>query len=224
MIHGIIASSIQVAAGCTYATFRSKAEYYATSGTSHACSKPTGTVSGDLMFAIVNANSNLTITDPSGWTRIDEDNGISSGATIIILYKVAGGSEPTSYTWTTSSSQRTGITIATFEGSFDADPSNGTHSERVVTTTNDDVGANAMTLTNGCAMVVYAAAFDEPANYVWSALTGWTIVSANDSTNNTCIAYKTFENSGSTGSADFIFTTNASGQKATWLWSFVRND
>src|SRR5439155_27313385 len=70
-------------------------------GTLLTINKPTGVVQGDLMianFALNNTNSGA----PSllGWTSIVTQN---TGIRAALLYKVAGGSEPTSYTftWTT---------------------------------------------------------------------------------------------------------------------------
>lgn len=74
-------------------------------GTSAAPSTPTGTASGDLLVAALNTGSGSTaLAPPAGWTAIVAawtDSNDSAGAT---WYKVAGGSEPASYTftWTTS--------------------------------------------------------------------------------------------------------------------------
>jgi hypothetical protein len=58
--------------------------------------KPTGVVAGDVLVAIVTVNNTGGITS-SGWTVVQtEDSGSNS---CVALVKVAGGSEPTSYTF-----------------------------------------------------------------------------------------------------------------------------
>jgi hypothetical protein len=56
---------------------------------------------GDVMVAsiAVNGGSSAVIHEPTGWTpigRTDNDTSIA----LVSYYKVAGGSEPSSYTWT----------------------------------------------------------------------------------------------------------------------------
>ena len=72
--------------------------------TSLTITKPAGTADGDLLIAAVSHNDdNGTISGPSGWIQINQGtSGSSSSADIrlSVWYKVAGGSEPTSYTWT----------------------------------------------------------------------------------------------------------------------------
>lgn len=220
---GIKASSIQIITGCNYPTYVASAETYATSGTNCIVDKPSGTTEGDIMIAIIHFNGNVTITPPTDWITIDEDDGVASGATVLLYYKIAGASEPSSYTWTSSVSNRHGAIIATFSGSFDSDPSNGTFSyDYQDNSASTDVAVASMTLTNGCAMVLYLSAYDQASGGVWTAPSEWTDACANAGGNNVYIGYKTFENSGSTGSVNYsIDETNS--YKVSWLWSFVTN-
>jgi hypothetical protein len=73
-----------------------------TTGTSLTINKPTGVVAGDVMIVnIAQIGNNTTAPSLSGWTLI-------AGADLLgvtlrygaVLYKVAGASEPTSYTFT----------------------------------------------------------------------------------------------------------------------------
>ena len=63
--------------------------------------KPTGTVSGNLMVAFMatNRTSGAAWTPASGWTEIADQVATPN---IAIAYKVAGGSEPSTYTFTFS--------------------------------------------------------------------------------------------------------------------------
>lgn len=71
--------------------------------TSCTVNKVTGTASGHFMVAQVVINSTtVTITPPSGWTLYA--SGTVTGGKMEIYIKIAGGSEPSSYTWNFSSS------------------------------------------------------------------------------------------------------------------------
>ena len=86
--------------------------------TSVNVAKPTSTVSGDFLLAQIlyqNGTSVATLTPPSGWTLVRRtDNGTALGQAI--YYRFAGGSEPTSYTWTFSSSTVAAGGIARYTG------------------------------------------------------------------------------------------------------------
>lgn len=74
------------------------------SATSLACNKPTGVASGHLMIAFVTTN-NDTISAPAGWTSIiHDDNGATATFGDAWYYRVAGGSEGSTYTFTKSGS------------------------------------------------------------------------------------------------------------------------
>lgn len=86
-------------------------------------SKPTGTVDGDLLTAAIALYDNssagpATFTPPSGWTQLGISNGSASyDPQVVVFAKVAGASEPTNYTFTSSRSQsRMAGGIATFYG------------------------------------------------------------------------------------------------------------
>ena len=64
-----------------------------------AVTKPAGTVSGDYMIATVGAAGNGTETVPSGWTLLAQN---TAGQSQKVYGKLAGGSEPASYSWTSA--------------------------------------------------------------------------------------------------------------------------
>lgn len=81
--------------------------------------KPTGVVSGDVMLAWIYVDTNGTISAaPSGWTQLDSQASATTGQTynMYVYYKVAGASEPTSYSWTASSPQYCEIALVAFSG------------------------------------------------------------------------------------------------------------
>lgn len=74
-------------------------------GSSVSPSIPSGVVAGDVLVASV-TNNNGTITAPSGWVKLDglDASGTTGNAWASeIYYKVAGSSEPSTYTWTNNS-------------------------------------------------------------------------------------------------------------------------
>lgn len=56
-----------------------------------------------LWGAEIASGTTATITAPAGWTLIRRtDNASVTASSLAVYYKVAGGSEPSSYTWTLS--------------------------------------------------------------------------------------------------------------------------
>lgn len=71
--------------------------------TSIVINKPSGTVQGDLMLAFQTTSGTLwpTTTPPTGWTQIENPQTLTVESRC--WYKVAGASEPSTYTWVYSS-------------------------------------------------------------------------------------------------------------------------
>jgi hypothetical protein len=82
-----------------------------TSGTALAISKPAGTAEGDLMVAVMAIPTNATWTGATGWTEV-ADEGSSPG--LRVAYRVAGASEGSSYTFTSSASGTSSGCIITY--------------------------------------------------------------------------------------------------------------
>ncbi len=97
-------------------TFRASA--YSAISSSTVINKPTGTISGDLMFAVFNDyTSTDSISTLSGWIALP--NGNNTASSFYVFYKVAGVSEPSSYTWTCSSTCTSGVgVIASYTGTL----------------------------------------------------------------------------------------------------------
>lgn len=64
--------------------------------------KPSGTAAGDVLVSCLTLTSGSVTAAPAGWTRFVAVTGAASPK-VYGYYKVATGSEPTSYSWTTSS-------------------------------------------------------------------------------------------------------------------------
>ncbi len=93
----------------------------ASAGTSLVVAKPTGTVSGDLLLAVIAAASQTTITAPAGWTQVaTQDAGANLRSRV--YRRTAGGSEGSNYTWTLGASARNYGWIGCYEGFDPTDP------------------------------------------------------------------------------------------------------
>lgn len=88
-------------------------------GTGVTATKPTGTAEDDVLIAVFTSNSQ-NATPPSGWTEIiDETVEVFRNQT---FYKVAGGSEPSNYTFSVGSAAPLVLTISAFRGCDASDP------------------------------------------------------------------------------------------------------
>lgn len=87
--------------------------------------KPTGTLDGHVMIAIIQTGGAINITAPGGWTAVDEYDHTTANLTNGLYYKVAS-SEGASYTFTDDSASATPLcgAILTFSGVDTATPIN----------------------------------------------------------------------------------------------------
>lgn len=77
--------------------------------------KPAGTAEGDLMLLVAGAETNgIRATPPSGWTEVFDGDNAGGRSPLYIAYKVAGSSEPSSYTLTFASTTRSAGSILTY--------------------------------------------------------------------------------------------------------------
>jgi hypothetical protein len=83
--------------------------------------RPGGSAAGHVLVAAIASNADTTISAPNGWTAVRQD--IISGAVRQSVYvKVAGSSEPASYTWTLGGSRRVAGGITAYTGVDTARP------------------------------------------------------------------------------------------------------
>ena len=129
-----------------------------TKTTSLTINKPTGVVSGDVMLVNISqyGGSGLTSPTSSGWTLAAGSSLTDSWKYGAVLYKVAGGSEPSSYTFTLNSSVTYAVgDIVAFSGVdasvFDVTPgSYSLHSSSTCSATSiTTVSANAAVIMFG---------------------------------------------------------------------------
>jgi hypothetical protein len=80
--------------------------------TSLVIDKPTGTVEGDLMVAVMAANGGTLWSGDTAWTEVADQGGTSPA--LRVAYKVAGASEGASYTFTNATNRTTSGCILTY--------------------------------------------------------------------------------------------------------------
>jgi len=86
--------------------------------------KPTGTVQDDVMIASIGVRpETATINAPTGWALVKRiDNTNTTANSLAVYYKVAGASEPASYTWTIPSHTGAAGGIQSFSGGNTTNP------------------------------------------------------------------------------------------------------
>lgn len=103
--------------------------------TSKPCNAPASIASGDFLLAFLAIGTPNATASSSGWTQVESLNGNSQRT--IIFYKVAGSSEPASYTFTTSATSWTDIAILRYDGQASSsayDISSSTYNSPATTT------------------------------------------------------------------------------------------
>ncbi len=95
--------------------FRSASSANNATATTLVIPAPTGVASGDAMLAVVSVRAAPTITPPAGWTLVRQDANASTMRQAVFV-RVAGGSEPASYTFNLSSAQSAAGGIVAYSG------------------------------------------------------------------------------------------------------------
>jgi outer membrane biosynthesis protein TonB len=122
---------------------------------------PTGTSSGDVMVAhvIVQTAGNV-ITAPAGWNLVLRQDSSSSISTALYV-KVAGATEPTSYSWTFGTAGQASGGIASYIGVNTSSPIDASHAQYNASSSNVNNSGVTTTTTND--MLVYAVGIVVPA-------------------------------------------------------------
>lgn len=84
------------------ASYRSTSAITAISSGSVALPVPLGTQAGDVLIAMINNSGSSAGSTPGGWNWVTENG--TGGDTAAVYYRIATGSEPSTYTWSWSGS------------------------------------------------------------------------------------------------------------------------
>lgn len=135
-------------------------------------SKPTGTQQGDLLIGLCAAATGRTWTGDTDWTEVIDQG---SAPSIRVAYKIAGASEPASYTFSLSSATNASGVIVTFRNA--AYDTVGT----IRTTASSSVQtAPAITLSSSSSAILALFAHDIGSR-TWSSPTSGLVSTATDS-------------------------------------------
>jgi hypothetical protein len=179
--------------------------------------RPAGTASGDVMIATVNTVGALPGA-PAGWNPITSTTSPGWTGAVVTYYKVAGGAEPASYTWTLGGSVRAAGAIAGFSGVDNTYPIAGSNSAAVglgssadtpsVSTlaSNSTVIANATYQRTGIATTVFRDA---------STNAGPNVASTSSPREGVYTSYLTQASAGATAAQTFTSTSNVLWQMQT---------
>lgn len=138
----------------------------ASTGTAVSVTKPTGLAANDVLIFAIYANNNTTVSDNNGATpatAVHSRLAADSSARISLYSRVAGGSEPASYSFTLSASNRWGIVCSAYRGVdtttlYDDAPSDTTSNS----TTGSSTGTSpAITSAIDGVMAIAIGAFDD---------------------------------------------------------------
>jgi hypothetical protein len=137
-------------------TYRFPTVSSSSSGTLLTLTKPAGTAPRDLLIAQVSARGSTAgvFVPPAGWTQVRAVMHGSSSLQQVIFYKVAGASEPASYSFTLGSSS-SGLAggISAFQGLKTSSPVDG-HAASTSPVPSSTVTAPSLTTTSANALVL----------------------------------------------------------------------
>jgi len=142
-------------------------------GTAVVINKPTGTASGDVLVAFVGArnSSSVTCTAPAGWTSITSQARGSLGKAFA-FYRVADGSEGSTFTFTLSISEAHSGGILALTGVDTANPINVSTTASSGTSSSPHPCPDATTTVDRCLLVRMAMmSRASTGSYTWSGAT-----------------------------------------------------
>ena len=174
-------------------------------------SKPSGTTENDLLVAVVIIDDRDNFSTPSGWTRIADMNSGNNKARCKIFWKIAGSSEPSSYTFdaATGGSNDVDVSILRYSGVNTSSPI-PTVSSRTGSSSPGECPSINTTANN---MVFLRVAYGDE-DYGLNSLSGHT-ERVNRNTDGRDPSYLIAEsiqvNAGATGTASFSFDGNYYG-------------
>jgi hypothetical protein len=128
------------------------------SRTSISLSRPVGTSAGHVMVASIASNDDPGFSAPAGWTLVRDDS-VAGRLRQAVYVKVAGPSEPTSYTWTLPEWRRVAGGITTYSGVDTTQPVDA-HAAATDATNGTAVTAPSVTATVPDTLLVHFAAIN----------------------------------------------------------------
>src|SRR5829696_4951601 len=142
----------------------------ATGATSVSVTKPTGVQANDLLVAHVMVTGNVTATIAgSGWTAVTSGTAANT-VTQASFYKIAGGSEPASYSFTWTGSQAAAAIVTAYYGVKSSSPFD---LSSAIASTNNTTSVTAGTLTTTANDDIVLAFFGSASNSTYTPPASW---------------------------------------------------
>lgn len=180
-------------------------------------SKPTGVQSGDLILILIESSgpSGLGLpTAPTGFTTLDSRTDTPAGqSAVVVAYKVAGGSEPTSYTWTQGANSTFNVWSCIALRGQDGTTPIDAHGSAFSTTTSITVAALTATLA-GDALILMLTDINDVDVSTWPSGVSENASASNPAGNGVVTGTKLSLASGSTGSLAMTMAAAPGGVQA----------
>ncbi len=160
------ATSASIAGGVAAAiAYRASSSGSVSAGNNITLNLPTGTTTNDFLIAEIVEINGASPTPPSGWTEITAIArswavGVDT-AYVKYYWKVAGGSEPSTYVWAVGATNNIAGIISCYYNVNTSSPINGSASQANSSSAN--IVAPSVTTTQNECMVVYFAAMGDTA-------------------------------------------------------------
>jgi len=182
-----------------------------------AIDRPAGTSAGQTMLAsIVISDDDPAYTAPAGWTLVRQDS-MKDMLRQAIYVKVAGSSEPASYTWTVPSARRIAGGITTFDGIDATHPVDAVNGATTSASTSVTAPAITTTMPNTILVELAAVASDGTLTAPGGMTEGWEAAAPGASTRKNTrgavasLSYALQASAGSTGGRTATVSTAGRG-------------
>ena len=181
-------------------------------GTSASITHGLNINSGDVIIVTLHANNNPTRTDNNGANSFTDDfadTAVTASSSYTIFSRVAGASEPASYSFTLGSSERWSIVIRVFEGVhstiYDVAPAAG---NKYIRNTDPSPAVDAITTTYDRSLAFFLVMADSETNTYSSPTNEYTSSVARTSNQIQDTYIKYLGDAGSTGTAEVVSASN----------------
>lgn len=109
----------------------------------------------DILYAAVTSFTTDTITGPAGWSVVQTANAGAGEAKVQLWRKIAGGSEGTTYSWSTPGGTLTAIDFFALTGGDTVTPEDVTPSTNVQAANTSGTATGVTTVTAGCLIIAF---------------------------------------------------------------------
>ena len=167
--------------------------------------------SGDLVVAYVHTNATNSISNDAGgaaWTEAVNETPSSETARQACFWKVAGASEPSSYSWTLNATTNYQIIVYVFTSAADAevDSAAATHRQSSNSQNMACGAANGAVISDDAVSLIFGGKDSRAGTDSWATVdNSYTGVEGVTTNQDTCGAYRIYT-TGTTFSGDITFT------------------